>query len=159
MRWSFGLVGLVLAVLLVSSAGIARAYPSHSQAAKKDSVTGGFHDIYGFNNGVQASSGPSGEDPTGHASATSPTTGDKIREDAVCVAVSGNLAAVGMVGTQNGEPYSEVQIFRDGGPGGSGDGFDAFTGEDPYDCVAFVDDAENAPAILKGNILVKDATP
>ena len=153
MKGTLGLAAVAVAVLLVATAGVATA-----KNVGKDSVTGGFHDIYGFNNGVQASSGPSGENPTGHASSTNPYNGAKIRENAVCVAVSGNLAATGMVGTANGEPYSEVLVYRDGGPGGSGDGFDSFPG-DPLDCASFVAAAEFAPAILAGNILVKDAAP
>ncbi len=145
---------LAFAVLLVGTAGIAGAVNN----AEKDSVTGGFHDIYGFNNGIQASSGPSGEEPGGHASSTNPSTGDKIREDAVCVAVSGNLAATGMVGTFNGNPSTEILVYRDGGPGGSSDGFDAYGG-DPSTCQSFLDEAAIAPAILSGNILVKDAAP
>jgi hypothetical protein len=61
-----------------------------------------------------------------------------------------------MVGTFNGDPSSEILVYRDGGPGGSGDGFDAFSG-DPYDCQFFVAAAASAPAILRGNILIKDA--
>jgi hypothetical protein len=151
MRRCLIFVGL-LALLLPVSVAVAKSN------GNKDSVTGGFHDIYGFNNGVQASSGPSGENPTGHGSSTDRETGDKIREKAVCVAVSGNLAATGMIGTLNGEPYTEILIYRDGGPSGANDGFDSVSG-DPHDCQSKLALAAGAPAIRAGNILIKDATP
>jgi hypothetical protein len=130
----------------------------------KDFVVGGFK-AYGFNNGLSVRSGPGGEDPSGMASVTDPDTGFKIRENAVCLAVQGNLAAAGFRGTFNafpGEEYVEIDVFRDGGPGGALDGFDAYL---PFQVGALgPEQCENALALAAiatpiegGNILVNDA--
>jgi hypothetical protein len=149
------LLSLSLLVVGATAASVAKS------SGNKDSVTGGFHDVYGFNNGVQASSGPSGENPTGHAGATNLDTGEKIHEDAVCVAVSDNLAATGMVGTLNGTPYTEILLYRAGGPGVANGGFASIeeNGEDPHNCQSHLLEAAGAPAILGGIILIRDATP
>jgi hypothetical protein len=130
----------------------------------KDFVTGGFGDVYGYNNGVSAQSDPANVSPKGHLSSSNPggsgslEAGYKIRGDVVCMAVNGKLAATGIRGTINGNPYTEVEIYRDGGPGGALDGFDAISYFDPTDCASFIGDAAGAPPITHGNILVNDAT-
>lgn len=133
----------------------------------KDFVVGGFESaaFQGWNNGLSVHSGPAGENVQGHASATNPTLGWKIREDAVCLAVQGNLAAIGFRGTFNalpGEVYEEIVVVRDGGPGGTLDGFNAFLPfelgvSSPEDCAAGLPLALVAPPLERGNILVNDA--
>jgi hypothetical protein len=128
-------------------------------------VTGGFGDVYGYNNGVSAQSDPSGTNVQGHLSSSNPAgstsleAGSRIRGDVICLAVSGKLAATGISGTLNGTPYTEVEVYRDGGPGGVGDGFNAFSVSDPEDCAGYlVAFAADASPITHGNILVNDAT-
>jgi hypothetical protein len=154
MKGLLGVAALGLVVFFASAAA--------GGNVKKDTVTGGFKDHFGFNNGFQAQSGPAGENPTGHDSATSPDTGERIREDVVCLAVDGNLAAAGDVGTITSggtkSPIQEVLVFRDGGPGGAGDGFDSLGGDlDPNDCQDALAAAADAPSILSGNISINDA--
>jgi hypothetical protein len=130
---------------------------------KHDFVVGGFQDAFGFNNGISAHSGPAGEDPTGHVSSTHPNLKNKIREDVVCVAVLGKLAAVGVRGQQwfsagSRSPQQEVLLLRDGGPGGAADGFQTLA-QNPENCQAYLAQATLAPPIVSGNILVNDAQP
>jgi hypothetical protein len=129
----------------------------------KDFVTGGFGDVYGYNNGVSAQSDPSGANVRGQLSSSNPggstgvEAGFKIRGDVICMAVSGKLAATGISGTINGTPYTEIEVYRDGGQGGTADGFAAFSRFDPQDCANHLVDAIDAPPITHGNILVNDA--
>jgi hypothetical protein len=129
----------------------------------KNFVTGGFGDIYGYNNGVSAQSDPSGANLQGQLTSKNPggstslEAGYKIRGDVICMEVSGKLAATGISGTINGTPYTEVEVYRDGGPGGAADGFNAFSVSNPRDCATFLGDAAAASPITNGNILVNDA--
>ena len=131
---------------------------------KHDFVVGGFRDVFGYNNGLSAHSGPGGEDPLGQISATNPASEHKIREDVVCLAVLGNLAAIGVRGQQwfppssKKYPVQEVLVIRDGGPGGAGDGFKT-RAQDPDNCQALLAEALTAPPIVSGNILVDDVQP
>jgi hypothetical protein len=151
---SLGLAALVVAALM-AVAGIASATPPNDP--NNDFVTGGFQDGFGFDNGVSAQGDPSGANPKGHLSATHPSDKTKIRGDIVCIAVSGNTAATGIIGTLNGEPYKEVEVYRDGGPGGTGDGFTAFEEPNPSNCQARLGEAATAPSIVRGDILINDA--
>lgn len=126
----------------------------------RDFVVGGVQDADGFNNGFSAHSGPLGEKPYGHLSATNPALPFfKARERVVCLAVSGNFAAIGLVAaTSNSDIPSEVVVLRDGGPGGAADGFDSHQLE-PEDCEQGLLLAPGAPLIRRGNILIHDAQP
>ena len=90
-----------------------------------DSIQGGFGDRFGENVGVQAKSGPSGENPQGHESATTPGPGPvQFRLRVTCLAVQGSLAAYGTVVAKSNDPNNPpgtefVEVVRDGGlPGG-----------------------------------------
>ena len=130
-----------------------------------DSIQGGFGDQFGENIGLQAKSGPNGERPRGHESATTPGPGPvKYRLDVVCLAVEGNLAAYGTVVVRTNDPATPagtefVEVVRDGGqPGGGGDGWDLFDGP-ASSCADFLDEAADAVPITHGNINIHDAQP
>ncbi len=126
----------------------------------RDFVVGGVQDADGFNNGFSAHSGPLGENPYGHLSATNPDLPFfKARERVVCLAVAGSIAAIGLVAaTTNSDIVSEVVVLRDGGPGGAAYGFDALQ-IDPQDCEKGLAVAPAPPLIQRGNILIHDAQP
>lgn len=117
-----------------------------------------------------AQSAPSGENPSGHINATLPspgTPGDTFHVplEVVCLAVVGNLAAVGAVVTESssndlppGTPF--VVLYRDTGlPGGAGDSIEPLFGAPAMDCAAFVGLAAASPPVRNGNISIYDASP
>jgi hypothetical protein len=142
---------------------------------KHDFVVGGFQEgstPVDINWGVSAHSGPSGEEPFGHVSATIPelaTDAKQGRWRVTCVNVAGKFAAIGGVPTQaaSNDADHALFVFRDGGPGGGTpvepDGFQFFIGRigDPQAChdPRFLLEAAVAPPIESGNILVHDAQP
>ncbi len=136
---------------------------------KHDFVVGGFQ-TGDLNWGVSAHSGPTGEEPFGHVSATSPEGPSDLKQGRLrvtCVNVLGNLAAIGAVPTKAASNDGETPFlffFRDGGPGGGTpvepDGFNALEA-DPNQCkdpLALLV-AAAAPPIERGNILVRDVQP
>jgi hypothetical protein len=130
-----------------------------------DSIQGGFGDRFGENVGVQAKSGPSGENPQGHESATTPGPGPvQFRLRVTCLAVQGSLAAYGTVVVKSNDPNNPpgtefVEVVRDGGlPGGGGDGWDLFDAT-ASTCADFVGEAAAAAPITHGNITIRDAQP
>jgi hypothetical protein len=133
-----------------------------------DFAVGGFErsntPTNGGHTGFSAQSHPNGQAPSGHLSSTfdssptSPTPGVKQRYDVVCLAVSGNEAAIGMVPTNSPKTNTgsdQVLAVEDSGmPGGAGDMYAFYVGADPTDCATYVGGAVFAP--LRGNILVHD---
>jgi hypothetical protein len=109
--------------------------------------------------GFSAQSGPQGQEPKGHLSATNSMTGVKERYDAICVAVAGPNAAVGLVprdAPPDNAATPRILAVHDGGlPGGGGDLY-AFYLFPPTatNCVFFVGGAVFIPE--SGNILVHD---
>jgi hypothetical protein len=154
--------GMLVAQVLVSAIALAAGVGAAGAAGpNKDTVNGGFEDYFGEHVGLHAESGVSGQDASGHESATRP--GDtRYRLRVVCLAVDGNLAAYGTVVVKSNDPDfpagSEfVEVVRDGGgPGGAGDGWEIFD-EPASTCADFVGEAEAAPDILSGNITIRDA--
>jgi hypothetical protein len=118
---------------------------------KHDFVVGGFRDYLGENIGLSAHSDPNGANPYGHESVTKPQD-YKIRSNIVCLAVSGNLAAWGTV-AKDGSEF--VEVGRDGGPGGTGDGWN-YVVDAAANCAAHVLDGALAPPLTSGNILIHD---
>jgi predicted small secreted protein len=150
---------VLLFVVLVTAAALAAA--ASAAGAGKDFVNGGFEDHFGENVGLHAASGPAGETPSGHESATRP--GDtRYRLRVTCLAVEGNLAAYGTVIVKSNNPdypagTEFVEVVRDSGlPGGRGDGWELFE-EPAATCADFVAAAATAPEIGHGNISVHDA--
>ena len=157
----------VFSVIAASAFAVGASIVGGAGAANvnNDSIQGGFGDRFGENIGFQAQSGPSGEDPRGHESATTPGPGPvKFRLKVVCLAVDGNLAAYGTVVVKTNDPDNPpgtefVEVVRDGGlPAGGGDGWDLF-GAPASSCADFVDEAEAAAPITHGNITIHDAQP
>ena len=151
---------------IVSAAFVAVATTAGSVAAKSDTgdfVNGGFEDAFEERVGVHAMSGPDGENPSGHESATRPG-GTRYRLNVTCLAVDGNLAAYTTVIVKSTNPAFPpgtqfVEVVRDGGlPGGEGDGWFIYDvpPADPNDCASFLDEAATAPDILSGDIVVQD---
>jgi hypothetical protein len=109
-------------------------------------------------------SGPNGENPSGHESATRPG-GTRYRLNVTCLAVDGNLAAYATLMVKSTNPgfppgTQFVEVVRDGGlPRGEGDGWFIYDvpPADPNNCAEFLDEAAAAPDILSGNIVVHDA--
>ncbi len=151
--------GLVLSVATATTASADRG---------GDRVVGGGRDAFDANISVSARSGPTGENPRGHINATLPspgTPGDTlhIRLEVVCIAVVGNLAAVGGIVTEssaNDLPAGTqfVVLFRDTGlPGGEGDADQPLFGRPAEACADFVPLAATAPPLRNGNISIQDA--
>jgi len=132
---------------------------------KKDFVVGGVQDSLGFRHGISAHSGPAGEDAFGHVSTQSPTGQKQRWDDVVCLAVLGNLAAIGVRGrfwSPGGEKFPEDTIFvaQDNGPGGALDRWSyAVAPSAPETCASHLSFAATAPFIRNGNILIHDAMP
>jgi hypothetical protein len=150
---------IVLVALVVF--GITLMANRAQASTNKDFVNGGFTDHFGENVGVHAESGPSGEDPRGHESATRP--GDtRYRLEVVCLVVRGNVAAYGTVIVKSNNPdfppgFEFTEVVRDGGlPHGEGDGWGIFDGG-AHSCGDRIDEAASAPDILSGNIHIIDA--
>ena len=154
--------GTPLALLVASVALGVGVGAAGAAGPNKDIVDGGFEDHFGEHVGLHAESGVSGQDASGHESATRP--GDtRYRLRVVCLAVVGNLAAYGTVIVKSNNPdyppgTEFVEVARDGGgPGGMGDGWDLF--EEPASaCADFVGAAAAAPPILSGNITIRNAS-
>jgi hypothetical protein len=157
---SFALVGITTLVAVTTTAGSVVA-----KSDRGDFVNGGFEDAFEERVGLHAMSGPDGENPTGHESATRPG-GTRYRLNVTCLAVDGNLAAYSTVMVKSTNPdfppgTQFVEVVRDGGlPGGEGDGWFIYDvpPADPNDCGDFLDEAAAAPDILSGNIIVHDAS-
>ena len=146
---------VVVAVAIVTGAG--------AGTANNDWIQGGFTDKYGENIGMQAKSGPAGQDPQGHESATTPGPEPVMyRLKVKCLAVQGNLAAYGTVVTKTNDPNNPpgtefVEVVRDGGlPHGGGDGWDIFDAP-ASTCADFVANAATAAPIGGGNLSIHDA--
>ncbi len=125
---------------------------------KHDFVVGGFQNALLERVGLSAHSDPHGANVYGHESVTFPR-GTKIRAKVVCLAVSGKFAAWGILRTssQGGAASGDVEVGRDGGPGGAGDGWSlAQEGVDPTTCAQYLPAAFVAPALKSGNILIHD---
>jgi hypothetical protein len=138
-------------------------------AVPSDTVIGGVIDAGGANVGFNARSDPNGENPSGHITTTIPFSGAtsdplQLRIDVTCVAVAGNLAAVGGIINESSANdifagFNLVVVFRDTGlPGGEGDAVAPFPGAPAASCPAFVALAAEAPPIQIGNVTVNDAT-
>lgn len=153
-------IGLLMAAALLAAA------PVLAQGSSGDFVNGGFEDSFEERVGLHARSGPAGENPTGHESATRPG-GTRYRLEVTCLAVEGNLAAYSTTILKSTNPSFPpgtqfVEVVRDGGlPRGEGDGWFIYDvpPADPTNCADFLDEAAAAPDILSGNIVVHDAQP
>ncbi len=143
-------------VVLAAFAG-----PAHAQVFTQDSVVGhgtGGLSYHSFD--VTATSGPSGENPTGEVSlslfdgrifASGPVT---------CLAVTGQRAVIGFSdegGQQAGQVIVEVEDL--GGPGSGLDTINssAGTGRDPGDCSPLTSGL--LAQVDSGDIVVTDAQP
>ena len=81
-----------------------------AQVPTQDSVTGGGL-IVGASFGVDARSGPSGENPTGTARlSSSPVVGLRVEGPVTCLSVTGNRAVIGFANTL-GNPFLGVGAF------------------------------------------------
>jgi hypothetical protein len=145
--------------------GASMAGGAGAASVNNDSIEGGFGDWLGENVGVQATSGPSGENPQGHESATTPGPDPvQFRLRVTCLAVQGNLAAYGTVVVKSTDPTNPpgteyVEVARDGGlPDGGGNGSDLFVAP-ASTCTDFLEDAADAVPITHGNITIRDAQP
>ena len=159
LRYALPLIGSLTSLALAVA-------PALAQNAAGDYVNGGFEDDFGERVGLHARSGPSGEDPSGHESATRPG-GTRYRLEVTCLAVEGNLAAYSTRILKSTNPDFPpgtrfVEVVRDGGlPRGEGDGWFIYDAPpaDPANCADFLDEAAAAPDILSGNIIVHDSEP
>ena len=157
---SVALLAVATVVAMATTAGTVVA-----KSDRGDFVNGGFEDAFEERVGLHAMSGPDGENPTGHESATRPG-GTRYRLNVTCLAVDGNLAAYSTLMVKSTNPdfppgTQFVEVVRDGGlPGGEGDGWFIYDvpPADPSDCADFLDEAAAAPDILSGNIVVHDAS-
>jgi len=152
-------LGLMASLVLAAS-------PTLAQGRAGDYVNGGFEDDFEERVGLHARSGPSGENASGHESATRPG-GTRYRLEVTCLAVDGNLAAYSTRILKSTNPdfppgTQFVEVVRDGGlPRGEGDGWFIYDvpPADPTNCADFLDEAAGAPNIRSGNIVVHDGQP
>ena len=153
---------------LLTAAVLAVVTPMGAAAGQGDAVIGGARDAFGANVIVSARSDPNGANPSGHINATLPSPGSpgdtfQVRIKVTCVAVAGNLAAVGGIisesSSNDNPPGSDfVVVFRDSGlAGGEDDAVEPLAGAPAALCADFVPLAAAAPPILSGNITVNDA--
>jgi hypothetical protein len=136
-----------------------------SNDGRHDFVVGGFQ-FADLNWAVSAHSGPSGEEPFGHANRTLPKLPSEDKQQrwrVTCVAVVGKSAALSLEpstagSNDNSDPHI-LSVF-DGGPGGTLDRFSFFTNFANEPCAARVLTAVLfGNAIERGNILVRDVQP
>jgi hypothetical protein len=149
-----GVIPLATVVVMMLAA------PATAGRGPMDGITGGFEDHFGERVGLRAYSGPNGEEPGGHESATRPED-TRYRMTVVCLAVSGHTAAYGTVITHSNNPdfpvgFEFTEVVRDGGPGGADDGWDIFDGG-AHECELHLADAAGAPPIGSGDITVTDS--
>ncbi len=162
MRTSKMRAARAMCCVLVGGAVVLTAPGAVAAAGNLDSVQGGFGDYLDENIGTHAHSGPSGENPHGHESATT-AGGDRYRLRVTCLAVRGNLAAYGtLVISSNNPDYPAgtefVEVALDSGePGGAGDGWAIFD-EPASTCADYLDDVvASVEPITHGNIVIRDA--
>lgn len=160
----------LIAWLTAAAFAVAMIASSTSGAAvQRDTVVGGVIDAADANVGFNARSDPNGENPSGHVTTTIPFAGPpgdplQLRIDVTCVAVAGNLAAVGGIIDESSANdifagFNLVVVFRDTGlPGGEGDAVAPFPGAPAASCPGFVALAAAAPPIQNGNVTINDAT-
>jgi hypothetical protein len=122
-----------------------------------DYVVGGARGVdvgFGGTIGISARSGPAGEDPSGRIAFQG------LPAQVTCLAVIGNLAAIGAEGTGPAEGMEFMVRVRDDGAAGAADGVSAnsFPGISSL-CETFVADAATAFPIEEGNVLVHDELP
>lgn len=155
--------------LVVAVAAGVLAVPGTGQAAPAAaSVTGGAQDFTGAHVSVSARSAFGG-DARGHVNATLPNPLNpaggtlQFRLTVTCLAVSGDVAAIGAVTTKaasNDLPagFPFVITVRDSGkPGGDADGLNVFPGAPADTCPSFLPRAAASPPIDDGNLTVRDS--
>jgi hypothetical protein len=150
-----GVTGLAIVALLIAPASVAAQTPRQDSATGTGSTAGGTGFTFDFN----ASSGPSGESPSGEAflgCCGSPIF-IEVEGPVTCLAVSGNRAVIGV---RDPTPTSGVGFLEmvavDGGPGGAQDLFTASPLALPADCVS---ELTGLPIASTGDITVVDAPP
>jgi hypothetical protein len=137
-----------------------------SNDGKHDFIVGGFIDVSQERVGLSAQSDPLGTNPFGRESVTFPNGAPKIRSKVTCLAVVGNvlgvgqIAAWGTVATSSNSntlpPGTEfVEFGRDGGPGGTADGW-GFAIAPASTCKSFLGQAASSLPILSGDLLIHD---
>jgi hypothetical protein len=122
-----------------------------------DFAVGGFEGIFMEHWGFSAQSGPQGQAPSGHLSATI-ADGAKGRWEVTCLAVEGKDAAIGLVPTE--APPSNVAeelvlVVHDGGPGPAGDKYASLIAH-ASECARFLIFSPLGSPIMSGDILVHD---
>ena len=146
---------MVVAGSAYASHGIDLTIDPLSSSGDGDFVVGGGQTLSGLSTAISAHSGPLGEDPRGIWWLNAAIRMTRV----TCLAVSGNLAAAGVVSTQGAfEGVEGIVLFRDGGvPGGAGDGLALITFVPAASCGALVPLAAGVPPLSHGNFVVHDA--
>jgi hypothetical protein len=148
-------VGAAMVIVVVLVPGTVRS----SNNGAHDFAAGGFLRGNGFHTGFSAHSGPQGENPIGHVSATNPGVGQQ-RYDVTCFAAAGDHAALGLVpsdAASNDATDETVLVVVDSGlPGGTGDLYGFVIGGAAEDCALYVF-ATPPFTPVSGNIVVNDA--
>ena len=145
----FGMAVAALAITLLAASATASA-----QAPPQDSVVASGSTLMFSNFDIAVTSGPNGENPTGHSFVT--LGGETFRSDTItCLAVSGNTAVVGGSLQPNSIGFvGFINTLVDNGPFG-----DLFTANSrnvpPTICPA----PEFGSQLLSGEVTVVDATP
>ena len=156
-------------VYLVAPSGAGGALGSLQNDGANDFAIGDFERANGGHTGFEAYSDPNGANPFGHLSSTfdNNSTGGTgtihQRYDVICLAVSGNEAAIGLVPTDsppdNAATAPRVLVVWDSGlPGGAGDEY-AFTTllkKVPTDCARWLGRFKGGFAPISGDIVVHD---
>jgi hypothetical protein len=149
-------LGCAFAVLLLAVPGTA---PCLAQVAG-DSATG-TGQWMGFFFDIDARSGPSGENPTGHVALTFTDGQPYLSGSVTCLTVHDNVATMNFI--EDDSPFFvgvvTVQV-TDNGPSGSSDQLGGGLGvRSASDCTPLTDVATSEPGLLAGDIVVVDAQP
>jgi hypothetical protein len=118
--------------------------------------------IHLFSFDLSAGSGPSGQNPTGEVSLTLGERAGVVEFEGnvKCLAVSGNHAAIGAVGSLSGLPAAELITVVDGGPANSDTAWvvpNLSQTPAPPDCAAA--SFSDQKVVTNGDIVVVDASP
>jgi hypothetical protein len=173
------------AVALIAATGLVGVGPSAAQAPAGDSVVGHGTVFTAFSITISASSGPSGEQPSGtyRSGGGTPTSSYAFDGAVTCLKVTGNIAVVGVYGTYSrrfGDPTrppilvqdaAAYVYLRDNGPDiadATPDGIsDPFmsgqppvASSPPTDCAAQLPPPANmCDCFLSGGVTITDAPP
>jgi hypothetical protein len=146
------------AVAPAAAAMLAAVCPAEAQPGAGDSVTGSGSGDFVMHFQIDARSGPSGENPSGHVTVTDQRL-NTLDGPVTCLAVDGNVATVNV---QREDGGISTQMWFDGAAGPSNaDGIIfGFASRTPDDCSPLTPAERGLSALVSsGGITIHDAQP